>query len=163
MRRTPCGKRRRGAQVLELLMVSPIFLIALVASVEYLPLLITQSTITQAAIVGAREAGKGADAEWVAVAANEVLEAIDIEIMDTLGSGMKVVVEDGAVVTSWGDPSLAVPLDPPSVDVGNVRVTVCILFSALKTSGNPVLSPYNVFGYMFTGDRFQIRALVRKE
>jgi len=161
MRRVRSGlRRRRGVEVLELLLVMPIFVLALVASVEYVPLLITQATITHAATVGAREAGKGADAEWAAIEANKVLAAASIAITDTAGSGTKVVIEDGATVTSWGDPSLTVASPPPAVDAGNVRVTVCILFSALKTNGSPVLGPYNAFGYMLAGDRFQIRALV---
>lgn len=166
MRRVPNRLRqRRGVQILELLLVTPIFVLALFASVEYMPLLVTQAAITHAATVGAREAGKGADAEWVAAEVNKVLAATDIEITDTAGSGMMVIIEDGdgAPTTSWGDPDLAVTTALPTVDAGNVRVTVYILFSALKTNGNPVLNPYNIFCYMFGGDRFEIRSLVKKE
>jgi len=164
MRRVRKGwRRRRGVEALQLLLVMPIFTIALVASVEYVPLLITQAAITHAATVGAREAGKGADAEWVAASVNEVLAATGIAIRNELSSGTKVVVEDGATVTSWGDLDLAVPTSPPAVDPGYVRVTVCVLFSAQRTNGSPVLRPYNAFGYVLLGDRFQIRSLVHKE
>ena len=165
MRRARSGWRRtrRGVEVLELILVLPLIAIALVASFQCLPLLITRSAITHAATVGAREAGKGADAESVAAAVTEVLASQGIVISDTAGSGTKIAVEDGATVTWWGDPSLTPTLTPPTVDAGNVRVTVCILYSALKTNGQPVLKLYNAFGFSPAGDRYQIRALVRKE
>ncbi len=157
-------RRRRGVQVLELLLVMPIFVVVLVASVEYVPLLTTQAAITHAATVGAREAGKGANAQWVATSANEVLKSVSIAITDTPGSGTKVLVEDGTTVASWGDPNLVVSTAAPPVDAGNIRVTICILFSALKTDGtSPVLGPSNAFGYTLSGDRFEIRSLVCKE
>jgi Flp pilus assembly protein TadG len=156
-------RRRRGVEVLELLMVAPIFVLALVASVEYVPLLIAQACITHAATVGAREAAKGANAQAVAAAVNVVLATNSIVITNTPSSGMRVVVENGATVTSWGDPTLTVTTPPPAVNAGNVRVTVCVLFSALKADGSQILGPYNAFGYILHGNRFQIRALVNNE
>ncbi len=46
--------RRRGVQVLEMILITPVFVAMLVAAVEYVPVLIGQSTLTHAAGEGAR-------------------------------------------------------------------------------------------------------------
>ena len=154
---------RRGAQVLEMVLITPIFVAVLVAAVEYVPVLVGHSTLTHAAGVGAREAGKGGNINDVVAAVNKVLLANNLAVTDASGSGTMVVLQDGANSSSFGDPDLTCQL-PPSPASGEVRVTLQVLFSATKIgSAVPMVSPWNVFGYTLHGKQFQISSLVGKE
>ena len=158
---------RSGGVVLESLLALPVLVAVFFASVEYGIVLVTRSTITQAAAVGVREAGKGVDILLVRDAVNTILAANSIAITDsdnTAGSGKKIILEDSTGVAGWlGDPNL-VYVPPNTLAAGEVRVTVWILFSAKKTDGvTRVINAFNDFGFSLNGKGFRVSSLVKKE
>lgn len=123
--------RRRGIQVLELLFALPLLFGLLIAALAYQRMLIVESGVTQAAIVGAREAGKGADLDDVTRAVNHVLAAYGVAISKPSGA---VVVEHGqGPAAAYGD---ACPPATLPTGLGEVRVTVCVTLGAGKAAGN---------------------------
>lgn len=142
-----------------MILALPVLVIMLVATVEYTTVMILQSTVTQAATVGAREAGKIADIDEVLEAVEAVLGVNCITVGDEEGSGTKVVLENGDDLTTvFGDPTLdcelpAVPLDPDEV-----RVTVCVAMSA-----TPLCDALRPWGFSWFGKRFEVSSVVKKE
>ncbi len=152
-------RRRRGVGTLELILTLPVIVVMLVALVEYTTLMILQSTVTHAATVGAREAGKIADIEEVVEAVQAVLGANCITLSDEPGSGTKVILEDVAnLTTQFGDPNLDCQLPTNPLASDEVRVTVCIEMHA-----TPVCDALRAFGFSLVGKRFQVSSLVKKE
>lgn len=167
----PRESRRRGALVLEMLLAVPILVALLVAAVQYMAVIVVESAITQASIVGAREAGKAATVQQIVDSMNVVLAAHNIQL-NSAGSGTKIVIENrpGATTTieSYGDSGLTcVPPTTPStatiVSANEVRVTLCVAFSAPKSNGKPLIGPYNAFGFMFGNRKFQTSSVVGHE
>ena len=119
---------RRGVEVLELILVLPVLILVLVVTFQFATVLMFRSTVTHAATVGAREAGKGAEFDKVVDAVQQVLGVNCITVSDAPGSGTKVVLEDGdgIVDDEFGDPSLDCPLPCNDLDPLQVRVTVCV-------------------------------------
>ena len=156
------ARQRRGVQVLEMILITPVFVAVFVAAAEYVPVLIGQSTLTHAVGEGAREAGKGGNLNDVVAAVNKVLLANNLAVTDTPGSGTMVVLQDGPNTFEFGDPNLSFA-PPPSPAGGEVRVTLNVLFSATKIGSTiPMVSPFNVFGYTLDGKRFQVSSLASK-
>ena len=94
-------RSRRGIKVLELILVTPIILLALLGTVEYGLLNITHAAVTQAATVGAREAAKLNPLDEIVLdevvgRVNQILVANEIVITDVPGSGTRLVIEDGS-------------------------------------------------------------------
>jgi hypothetical protein len=149
-------------QVLEMVLITPIFVAMFVAAAEYVPVLVGQSTLTHAVGEGAREAGKRGNLNDVVAAVNKVLLANDLAVTNAPGSGTMVVLQDGPHTFEFGDPNLTFQ-PPPSPARGEVRVTLYVLFSAAKISSTvPMISPFNVFGYTLNGKQFQVSSLVSK-
>jgi Flp pilus assembly protein TadG len=145
-----------------MILITPVFVAMLVAAVEYVPVLIGQSTLTHAAGEGAREAGKGGNIDDVAAAVNKVLLANNLAVTNVPDSGTMVVLQDGPNTFEFGDPNLTYQL-PPSPACGEVRVTLYVLFSAAKIDSTiPMVSPFNVFGFTLNGKRFQVSSLVSR-
>jgi hypothetical protein len=166
------GKSRRGGVVLELILVTPIIVAALVGGLEYGMLNITQAGVTHAATVAAREAAKLNPSDDIVLGevvgeVNAVLGTYGIVLSDTAGSGTKLVIEDGLNLGSplvFGDPGLACPPPAgPSLNLDEVRVTLCIEFSATKLNGAPVINAFDLCGFTFDGKRFHISSVVKKE
>ncbi|KKK66331.1 hypothetical protein LCGC14_2965190, partial [marine sediment metagenome] len=142
-----------------MILALPILVVMLVALVEYTTLMILQSTVTHAATVGAREAGKIADIDEVIEAVQVVLGVNCITLADEEGSGTKVILEGGDLFpTEFGDPTL--DCDPPTnpLEPDEVRVTVCIALTA-----TPVCDALRTFGFSLIGKRFEVSSLVKKE
>lgn len=159
-----CPTGRRGVQVLELLLTIPVLVAVLLAAMEYGMVLIGRSTVTHAAAVGAREAGKGGNITDVVAAVNNVLTANRMAVTAGAGSGTKVILEDGSGGTSeFGDPGML--YTPPSaIDPDEVRVTAWIRFNALKTDGRTqFINAFNAFGFTLNGKEFQVKSLVKKQ
>jgi len=161
-------QRRRGVQTLELILVTPVIVLALLATLEFGMLNMTHAAITHATTVGARESGK-LDANGDIVLSevvdevNEVLGAIDIEI-DNSRTGSRLAIVDGDNPGSplyEGDSSLTCTL--PSPQAGEVSITLCIEFDATKLNGAPVINAFSYCGFTFNGKRFEVSALVKKE
>jgi Flp pilus assembly protein TadG len=159
-------------QTLELILVTPVIVLVMLAILEFGMLNITQSAITHAATVGAREAGKtetfttgaGGTVEEIRDEINAVLAAIDIQITDT-SSGMLITIQErtGGVTNDYtvGDTSLSPTL--PALDDGEVSATLCIAFDATKLNGSPVINAFSSCGFTFNGKEFEISSLARKE
>jgi len=151
--------RRRGAVTLELILVLPVLVVMLVAMVEYTTLMILQSTVTHAATVGAREAGKIADIDEVVEAVSVVLGANCIELSDEERSGTKVTLEGGGLLPAqFGDPSLAPTLPENPIEPDEVRVTVSVALAA-----TPFCDALQAFGFTLFGKRLEVSSLVKKE
>ena len=163
-RRHPVAKARRGLLTLEMLFVLPFVLLLFVAALQYGRALVIHSAMTQAATVAAREAGKGADVEDIARAANCILASHGIEINGVAGSGLKIVLHDGCrSATQYGDPNWALP-DSPSLRPEEVLATVCMKFNARHTDGSRVVAnTFGLLGAAFQDDQFCVRCLVKKQ
>jgi Flp pilus assembly protein TadG len=174
--RTPSIVRRRslrrGIKVLELILVTPIILLALVGTLEYGLLNINHAAVTHAATVGAREAGKLDPQNEIQLMevvgrVNQILAANDIVITGAAGSGTRLVIQDGADSLNplvFGDPNMTcTPPVMPALELDEVRVTLCIDFSATKLNGTPVIDAFDYCGFTFDGKRFQVSSLGKKE
>jgi Flp pilus assembly protein TadG len=169
--------RRAGIETLELILVTPIIVILLVATLQFGSVHLVQEAITHAAKVGAREAAKGAPIEEVAVSIDAVLEPHGIDVADktinmdgsityTPKTGTRVFVEygpDSVTVESFGDTSVGTPptsSSMPTLAEPEVRVSVLV-----RLEQAPILSPEALkrLGFTFSGDRYEIRAVARLE
>lgn len=161
--------RRRGVEVLELLLVTPVILLALLGAFEFSMLTLNQSVVTHATTVGAREAAKDPTTSEVLAEINNVLAAYDIQITDSSGSGTVLVIQNGsspATPAKYGDPLLTGECNPPAnpaLQADEVRVTICIALDAAKTSGTPVMNAFNYCGFTFADKRFEVSAMAAKE
>lgn len=170
-RRNP--RNRRGVETIELILVLPILVIVLIFSVQFAIVSIYQSTVVHAATVAAREAAKDqaagqiTDFDKVVAAVQHIVSVNCIQISDAVGSGTKVMLEDGGsladppqspFVLEYGDPSLDCPLPANALDPNQVRVTVCVDLSATKFCD--ALAPW---GVTFLGRKFRASSLVVKE
>ncbi len=152
---------RRGVATLELILVVPILLIILVFSIQFGIVAIYQATVVHSATVAAREAGKGADFATVTNVIQQIVGIHGIDISDSVGSGTKVVLEDGNSVDpplEFGDASFTCPLPANALDPIQVRTTVCIDLSATRFCD--ALAPW---GVTFAGRTFRASSLVMKE
>jgi hypothetical protein len=164
--------------VLELILVPPVIVLAALAVLEFGMLNTTHGALTHATTVGAREAGKLAPSgaivlDEVVDEVNDVLAAVDILLDDDPGDGTFFIIEDGdndpGDSNNWltfGDPLLGGVCEPPVVGTpvaGEVRVTLCVDFDATKLNGAPVINAFNYCDFTFTGKRFEMSALVKKE
>jgi hypothetical protein len=114
-------------QVLELSFALPVLVGLLVAAMAYQRMLIVESGLTQAAIAGAREAGKGAGLDDVVHVVNEVLGAYGLEICERSGS---VVVEQGhRPAAQYGKLAPPATVTPAAHEV---RVTVSLALGQAK-------------------------------
>ena len=150
---------RRGVATLELILAVPIIAIMLLAMVEYGSLMILQSTVTHAATVGAREAGKTGDIEEVVEAVGVILDTHCIDLSDAADSGTKVIVENGdGFGWLFGDPNL--DCTPPSEPLlgDEIRVTVCVALEA-----TPICDALGPLGFPLAGKRLQLSSVVKKE
>jgi len=171
--------RRAGVETLELILVTPIVVILLVAILQFGSVHIVQEAITNAATVGAREAAKGAPIEEVAVSVDAVLEPHGIDLVNktiTSGtanydfptdSGARIFIEYGPnsdQVEHRGDASVGTPPSSgtatPDLEAPDVRVTVLVSLDKA-----PIFSPatLNRFGFNFPGERYEVRAIARLE
>ena len=164
---------RRGSVTLEFILVTPIIIILTWAVFQYGILLLVQQSVTHAAAVAAREAGKGEPIDVIGRVVDNVLMVHCLDIADENGdpiadSGMRVLLETGdpmggpATVESFGDASVECdPPDDPAVQPDEVRVTVC-----LDLTKPPICNFLLNFGLTeltFEGKRLVISSLVKKE
>ena len=168
VRRPTCAaKRRRGVEVLELILVTPVIVIVLVASIQFGSVHVIESALTHAATVGAREGAQEATVAEIAKEVDAVLEPHGIDVVDALdqpGDGTYVILEVGDLVTEFGDATFDPdpPAEPeyPAIGPGEVRVTVYV-----KLEKTPVVnaSALENFGFVFPGEFFQISAVAKLE
>ena len=151
--------QRRGVVTLELILVLPILVVTFIAMYEFTIVLIVNPAITHAATVAAREAGKGADVDELAEVVQAVIGVNCITVSDAGGSGIKIVLEDGAALTTmFGDPDLVCETPPNALNPDEVRVTLCVEYEA-----TPVCNALRDFGFSLFGRFFWASSLVKKE
>lgn len=158
--------RRHGVQVLELILVTPVIVILLVATIQFGSVHLIQSAITHAATVGAREGAQEATVAEVALEVDEVLEPHGIDVVNggSPVAGTKVILEVGTDVTQFGDPSFTVsapqPPEFPALGPAEVRATVYV-----KLDKTPIINVNALedFGFIFPGEYFQISAVAKLE
>lgn len=187
MKRRP--QDRHASVTLEFILVLPFLVVTLLAVAQFSVALIVRNAITQAATVGAREAGKYEDIEEVARAVDAVLEnthGIDVATVTTTAtppwpstdtvtavanSGVRIVLEVGqpdaagrnASPYDFGDTNVTCnPPTSPVVQSDEVRVTVCI-----DLGRSPIcnwLYSFNPAEYVnFSNRCFTVSTLVKKE
>ena len=145
--------RREGMQTLEVVLVLPILLLVTLAIFQFGILVLVQQSVAHAATVTAREAGKGADVDELVLAANEILGPHCIAI----GPDAAVVVEADLAAASRGSLTCNPPVGP-SMGIDEVRTTICV-----DLIQQPFLTALEAYCIDFSGKRFEISSLVKKE
>lgn len=187
--KSPRQRRRyRNASVtLEFILILPFLVVTLLAIAQYSVALLIRQSLTHAATVGAREAGKYEDIEEVARVVDAVLDGahnIDVATVTVPGgappledtvtavadSGIRIVMEVGqpdaagrnATPYYFGDTNVTCnPPATPVVQSDEVRVTVCI-----DLGRSPMCNWLFSFSpdYVdFSNRYFSVSSLVRKE
>ena len=144
--------RRGGMQTLEVVLVLPILLAVSLAIFQFGILVLVQQSVAHAATVTAREAGKGADVDELVAVANQVLGPHCI----TIGADAAVVLEDG--VPEYRGSLTCNPPAEPLMYADEVRTTISV-----GLVQKPFLTALKSYGVDFTGKRFEISSLVKKE
>jgi hypothetical protein len=131
-RRSVSDRGRRGAVTLELILVLPVWLIALLAMVEFGQILANQQQLALASRVGAEEASQTPDLALAGSVPPNVLVAIDQQLASSSMSRCKVILEHNVgspspapVTLSDGTCECVPPLTPLPPRREYVRVTVC--------------------------------------
>jgi hypothetical protein len=148
--------RRRGVQTLEVVLVLPILLLVSLAIFQFGILVLVQQSVAHAATVSAREAGKGANVDELAEVVQKILGPHCI----TIGAHAAVVLEDAAAaepIEYRGTLTCNPPLEPP-ISADEVRTTICV-----DLVQRPFLRALEAYCINFTGKRFEISSLVKKE
>lgn len=162
--------RRQASVTVELIIAMVILVVLLIGIFEYATLMVLQATITHAATVGAREAGKGAQIDEVVEVVQAIVGVNCITIDDTPDSGTKVILEDGDAVCgtiSFGDPNFddcEIPANPLNGD--EVRVTVCVAIEATPfcdALAVPLCGALGEPGFSLSGCHLHASSLVKKE
>jgi hypothetical protein len=152
---------------LELILVTPVIVMVLVATLQFGSVHLIESALTHAATVGAREGAQGATVFEVAVEVDAVLEPHGIDVVDANddpGDGTYVILEVGENLTEFGDPNFApdppAAPDYPELGPGEIRVTVYVDLDQTPIINVKALED---FGFIFPGEFFQISAVAKLE
>jgi Flp pilus assembly protein TadG len=163
-------RRRRATVTLELIIALAVLVLLLIGIFEYTTVMVFQATVTHAATVGAREAGKGAQIDEVVEVVQEILGVNCITLSEAPGSATKVILEDGNAgceTKNFGDPDFAACVVPDNaLNADEVRVTVCVAVEA--TPFCDALSTFlcgfpGELGFSLSGCHFHASSLVKKE
>lgn len=171
--------RRRGAQVLEGILVIPVLVLAVVAMIQYTAVSTVQQSVESAADEVAREMGKaevrGGD---FAVDGPAITKSVVDDILGVHGltvsnplaadnTGVRVDVEDGdnaANNFSIGDSNITANNAPVTViQNGEVRVTVLLSFDPAGGNPDPVPDVLSYVGLSFSNRQYEVRTTSRKE
>jgi Flp pilus assembly protein TadG len=131
---TSCG--RRGAAALELILALPIWLIALLALIEFGQILSNQQQLALASRVGAEEASQTPGLDLAGSVPLNVLVAVNQQLASSGISGCKVILEHNIaspspVTLSDGTCDCDPPVTPLPPRRDYVRVTVCVPLAEL--------------------------------
>lgn len=187
-RRRQRRANRDASVTLEFILVLPLLVVTLFAVAQFAVALLVRQAVTQAAIVGAREAGKGEGIDEVARAVDSVLDGshgIDVAtvaysagtppstpgsvlITAVPGSGVRVLLQvgqpDARGPTSYFGDAAVTLVAPVAPAADEVRVTV-----AIDMGRRPMynwlfnFSPDEFVDVDFSVRDFQISSLVKKE
>jgi hypothetical protein len=150
-RRARKGRRRSGVETLQLIIALPLLVIVLFAAFQYGVLVLIEGTVTHAATVGAREAGKGVSTPILVNVVNNVLSLNGI----TVPADATLIVERPAVPPDIVGPPCPVPA-APVLGPDDVRVTICV-----DLTTPPLLNCLKAFDPILdvTGKRFEISSV----
>ncbi len=187
-RRRQRRSNRDASVTLEFILVLPLLVVTLFAVAQFAVALLVRQAVTQAALVGAREAGKGEGIDEVARAVDGVLDGshgIDVAMVSyvagtppaTAGSATVTAVADSGVrillqvgqpdsrgATSYFGDAAVTLMAPVAPAADEVRVTV-----AIDMGRRPMynwlfnFSPDEFVDVDFSVRDFQISSLVKKE
>lgn len=158
--------KRKGVELLELILVMPILFIATLAVFEFGILLLYQEAVTSAAAEGAREAAKTSNDSEVAFVVQSFL-AIHNVIFDTTmisngGGNAYVLVERGLAVGERGSlVYAATPNGPNTLNPNEIRVTVST--PMVIANDKPVPNWLRFFGFDLATSRMKISSLTLAE
>jgi len=136
--------------------VLPILIIVTLAIVQFSNTLLVEQAVTHAATVGAREAGKGADADELACVIDAALAPHGIRI----GDCASVILEDPAA-TNPVEIRGTFPCEPcasPALGSNEIRVTVCV-----DMGKKPFLNSLRYVGICFSGKCMRASSVVKRE
>ena len=160
------GKRRRGVQVLESLLVIPICLLLVLAFVQFGATVTVHHAVLNAATETARELSKvpGFDI----TDPNDLDEAVEVidEILGihgvTLGQpGLIVIIEDSNGVACLGDAALESEFCPSqSSIVDELEIKVCVI---LLIDNSPVPQFLDAYCIDFSGKRYEYCSIARRD
>jgi hypothetical protein len=137
-------------------MVFMVLLLAVFASFQFGIAMIIRQSVSHAATVAAREAGKFADADELVEVINRILCAHNL----TVGDDVAFVLEDPDAlnpIETRGNFACDPP-DEPLLIPNAVRVTICV-----KMDAAPFYNGLSCYGIDFTGKTFQFSSVVLKE
>tara|TARA_B100000809_G_scaffold224700_1_gene235057 strand:- start:81 stop:506 length:426 start_codon:yes stop_codon:yes gene_type:complete len=141
---------------MEVVMVLFLLILVSFAMFQFTTAMIIKQTVVHSATVGAREAAKDPDIDELADIVDKVLAVHNIEI----GTDASIVLEDPAATLPVQKKG-TLTCDPPIVPVlepDEVRVTICVSFSAAA-----FMNPLKSYGADFTGKKFTISSVAKKE
>lgn len=173
---------RRGAQILEAILVIPILVLTVVAMVQFAAISTVQQAVESAADEAAREISKaevrGGDfvAHTPAIATSVVSDVLGVHgvtVSNVADSGVRVFIEDalnddgdadGNTAISVGDSNL-VRNSPPTtgVEPNEVRITVVMSFDPGTPNSDPVPDALKYIGLSFASRQFEISTTAIKE
>lgn len=151
------SRRRRGGLTLEFLLIFLILVVAVFASFQFGIAMVIRQAISHSATVAAREAGKFADADELALVVNQILCVHQLAV----GDDVTVILEDPENLDEPVAIRGNVPCDPPAEPLlieHAVRVTVCV-----RIDSAPFYNALACYGVDFTGKHFQFSSVVLKE
>lgn len=150
-------RRTAGFTSIELILVTVVLIVTTFASLQFGLALIVKQAIAQAAIVAAREAGKGANLDELESAIESVLAGHQIEI----GNDASFVLEDAPndpMPQQRGSLDCMPPAGSPVLSGDEVRVTICVSLNA-----HPFLNILQSYGIDFADHEFLISSVAPRE
>ena len=150
-------RRTAGFSSIELILVTVVLIVTTFASLQFGLALIVKQAIAQAAIVAAREAGKGANLDELESAIESVLAGHQIEI----GDDASFVLEDAPndpTPQQRGNLDCMPPAGSPVLSSDEVRVTICVSLNA-----HPFLNILQSYGIDFADHEFLISSVAPRE
>ncbi len=141
------GRKRRGAAILELVIVLPILFLALAAAVQFATVLSVDTTLCHASLEASRLSAMGCDEDQIADRVDEFLSVHGM----SLASGTRIVVEDDAgLVSSAGDASLTSSVIGSPVASGACRSTLIV-----ETNASPIPNVLRDYCVDYSGRQFE--------
>jgi Flp pilus assembly protein TadG len=156
---------RKGAQLLEGVLVLAPLLIVTLAILEFAIAMVVEQAIVSAASEGARAAAReSATTTTVAQSVDKILEVHDVTF-DPTGTNatddVQVSIEDGSgllgIAGTRGNTTLACTPTGGVLAANQVRVTVCVTMT--NASGQPVPDWLDMFGFSTSGRQFEVSAI----
>lgn len=146
------SQRRRGIEVLELILVLPILFLSLAAGVQFASVMAVDATLCHASLEASRLASMECSEEQVLNRTNEFLAVHGL----SLGPGAALTLEDGdGVLYALGDATLSSPTLGTPVEEGCVRATLLV-----ETDSTPIPNTLRNYCVDYEGKLFEHVTLI---